>query len=165
MNVSAGQLRREGFAVLVDAVLADTGLESSRLELEITEETLVEEGGSLRGNLAYLRKLGVRLVMDDFGVGYCSLNYLRRFPFDKLKIDRSFIAAVPTEAEATAIVGTVVSLGRTLGMSIVAEGVETELQLQAVRSLGCTQAQGFLLGRPGAVPVGISNAVARPRRA
>ena len=80
VNVSARQLRREGFAVLVDAVLADTGLESSRLELEITEETLVEEGGSLRGNLAYLRKLGVRLVMDDFGVGYCSRTICADFP-------------------------------------------------------------------------------------
>jgi diguanylate cyclase (GGDEF)-like protein len=155
VNLSAVQLRREGFAIAVDAVLRDTGLTPSRLELELTEQSLARETPVLQENLRFLRKLGVRLVMDDFGVGYCSLNYLRRFPFDKIKIDRSFIASIPAEAEATAIVGAVVALGRALGMATVAEGVETELQLDAVRSLGCAQAQGFLIGRPSAIPLGL----------
>jgi EAL domain-containing protein (putative c-di-GMP-specific phosphodiesterase class I) len=155
VNLSEVQLRREGFAVTVDAILRDTGLAPSRLELELTEETLVRETPILQENLRHLRDMGVHLVMDDFGVGYCSLNYLRRFPFEKIKIDRSFIASIPAESEATAIVGAIVALGRALGMAIVAEGVETQLQLDAVRSLGCTQAQGFLIGRPSAIPAGL----------
>ena len=123
-------------------------LQPARLELELTEQVLVQESETTRANLDRLHQLGVRLVMDDFGVGYCSLSYLRRFPFDKIKIDRSFIKDIPAQREATAIVRAIAGLARSLGMTMTAEGVETQNQLDIVRGLGCTEIQGYLFGAP-----------------
>ena len=148
VNLSPVQLRNPAFADQVAAALQTSRLPAARLELELTEQTLVTDVPALRVNLEKLRQLGVRLVMDDFGVGYCSLNYLRQFPFDKLKIDQSFIATIPGDARSLALVRAIVGMAHAFGMTTVAEGVETPLQRDAVRALGCTFGQGFLFGRP-----------------
>jgi EAL domain-containing protein (putative c-di-GMP-specific phosphodiesterase class I) len=148
VNVSPVQMANKNFAETVLSALAMSGLSPSRLELELTEQVLLQESEAIRANLDRLHELGVRFVMDDFGVGYCSLNYLRRFPFDKIKIDRSFIKDIPAQREATAIVRAIAGLARSLGMTMTAEGIETENQLDVVRGLGCTEMQGYLFSAP-----------------
>jgi EAL domain-containing protein (putative c-di-GMP-specific phosphodiesterase class I) len=130
--------------------------------LELTEQVFVQETETIRANLDRLHELGVRLTMDDFGVGYCSLNYLRRFPFSKIKIDRSFIKDIPGKTEATAIVRAIASLAHSLGMTTTAEGVETQRQLDEVRALGCTEMQGFFLSAPSSAAE--LSRLLRPRR-
>jgi len=130
-----------------DALRA-SGLAPERLELEITEGLLLNNTEAVVRQLEALRALGVRIVMDDFGTGYSSLAYLWRFPFDKLKIDRSFVRDLETDARAAAIVETIIGLCRVLRIPVTAEGVETEAQMQALAEIGCDQVQGFLLGRP-----------------
>jgi len=148
VNVSAVQFRQRNLVQLVMSALAGSGLEPERLELEITESVLMQESEASVRILHQLRSLGVRIAMDDFGTGYSSLSYLRRFPFDKIKIDRAFVRELSRNPESTAIVRAIVSLGRSLGISTTAEGVETQEQLDIVRAEGCTEVQGYLLSEP-----------------
>jgi diguanylate cyclase (GGDEF)-like protein len=149
VNVSPLQFRRPDFVKVVARILAETGFPPERLELELTESTLVgnvEEAGTA---MRELKALGVQFALDDFGTGYSSLLYLRTFPFDKLKIDRSFVRNIESAADSAAIVHAVVSLGRGLGMKVTAEGVETAEQHLFLRAAGVHSLQGFRFGRPG----------------
>jgi diguanylate cyclase (GGDEF)-like protein len=148
VNVSPLQFRRPDFVEMVERILAETGFEHTRLELEITESTLLGNVEGAEAAMRRLKALGVRLALDDFGTGYSSLLYLRRFPFDKLKIDRSFVRSIESAAEAAPIVHAIVSLGRGLGMKVTAEGVETAEQHLFLRAAGVHFMQGFRFGRP-----------------
>ena len=130
-------------------MLKETGLAPSRLEIEITESALIKDVGRTLTALRQLRALGVHIAMDDFGTGYSSLSNLRAFPFDKIKIDQSFVRSVDSSAEAAAIVRAVVGLARGLNLPVLAEGVETEDELKFLRAVDCSAVQGYLLGRPG----------------
>ena len=149
VNLSPEQVRRSGLVELVTTVLTETGLPPNRLELEITEGLLLQDTAATLATIGRLRALGVGVALDDFGSGYSSLSYLRRFPFSKLKIDRSFVAEMTADAGTAAIVQAVMALGRSLAMRVVAEGVETEEQLALLRAMNCDEVQGYLLGRPG----------------
>jgi diguanylate cyclase (GGDEF)-like protein len=151
VNLSPLQVKRDLIEVVLQA-LAASGLSPDRLELEITESVLLQDSHNTFATLHQLRQLGVRIAMDDFGTGYGSLSYLRGFPFDKIKIDRAFIADIERSDEARAIVDTIVRLGETLGMSTVAEGIESFEQLRLLCAAGCTEAQGFYFSQP--VPLG-----------
>jgi EAL domain-containing protein (putative c-di-GMP-specific phosphodiesterase class I) len=131
--------------------LRDTGLEAPRLELEITESIFMGDIDGVLERLRALRSLGVRVALDDFGTGYSSLAYLRRFPFDTLKIDRAFVSEVLLRKDARAIVQTIASMAATLGMRSVSEGVESAQQLAAVAEAGCDEIQGYLVSRPQAL--------------
>ena len=148
VNLSAGQLSRMPVAETVKRVLADTRCSPSMLALEITETVLLEAGEQVREELAVLRKMGVTIGLDDFGTGYSSLAYIKRFPLDFLKIDRCFVSGLGRDQEDEAIVDAIISLGRSLGLSTVAEGVETGTQKDRLRSLGCDRLQGYLFARP-----------------
>ncbi len=148
INLSPVQFRSRGLASMVTSALAATGLAPDRLELEITESALLQDDTATIAILHQLRSLGIRVSMDDFGIGYSSLSYLRKFPFDKIKIDRSFIGTLGESAGSEAIVRTIASLGANLGMETTAEGIETPEQLELVRQAGCTEAQGFHFSRP-----------------
>ncbi|TGS10802.1 EAL domain-containing protein [Mesorhizobium sp. M2E.F.Ca.ET.209.01.1.1] len=147
VNVSAAQIKSGGFARSVISALAFSGLAADRLELEITETVMMDESDAVLKTLSQLRGLGVRIALDDFGTGYSSLGYLRRFPVDKIKIDRSFIHDLDRR-DTAAIVRTVIGLGAELGITVTAEGVETEAQLAMLRKAGCREAQGYLIGVP-----------------
>lgn len=148
VNVSAVQFRARTLVPAVVSALASSGLAADRLELEITETALIEDEAATLSALAQLRELGVRIAMDDFGTGYSSLSYLRSFPFDRIKIDRSFVRELAGAAECVAIVRAVAGLGASLGIAVTAEGVETDEQLDFVRAAGCAEAQGYLLSLP-----------------
>ena len=148
VNLSPAQFVHKGLVDSVAEVLRRTGLAPNRLELEITEGTLMHDTQNALGILQSLKALGVEIAMDDFGTGYSSLSYLRKFPFDKIKIDRSFISDVEDDAEAETIVETIIAMGQGLRLSITAEGVETAQQLAMLRANGCTFVQGYLLARP-----------------
>jgi predicted signal transduction protein with EAL and GGDEF domain len=148
VNLSPAQFRQPDLAGMVARVLRETGLEPDRLELEITEGVLLHDTESTLATLAALKAQGVKIAMDDFGTGYSSLSYLRRFPFDKIKIDRSFVADLGTAPDADAIVRAIISLSHTLGMTANAEGVETADQAERLRAEGCEEVQGFYFGRP-----------------
>jgi diguanylate cyclase (GGDEF)-like protein len=148
VNLSPVQFKNQNLAQLVVSALAHSGLPAQRLELEITEAVLLQNSDATLATLHRLRELGVRIAMDDFGTGYSSLSYLRSFPFDKIKIDRSFINDIADKDESGAIVQAVTSLASRLNMTTTAEGVETHAQLQIVESLGCTEMQGYLYSRP-----------------
>ncbi len=148
VNVSPLQLRHRRFAQTVVAALAASGLDAARLELEITESVLLDDTEANLETLHGLRSLGVRISMDDFGTGYSSISYLRRFPFDKIKIDRSFVRDCATSPDAGAIIRAIVGLGASLGITTLVEGVETEPQLAAVRAEGAREVQGFLFSPP-----------------
>jgi diguanylate cyclase (GGDEF)-like protein/PAS domain S-box-containing protein len=152
VNVSALQLGSDGFSHLVQGILDETGLAPERLEIEITESALIRDPNRALLVLRRLKAIGVGIAMDDFGTGYSSLSNLQAFPFDKIKIDRSFIQAVHTKPQAAAIVRAVLGLGRGLGLPVIAEGVETPEELNFLGSEGCTEAQGYLFGRPA--PIG-----------
>ena len=147
VNVSAAQIKSGGFARSVISALAFSSLPASRLELEITETVMMDESETVLRTLSQLRGLGVRIALDDFGTGYSSLGYLRRFPVDKIKIDRSFVRDLD-KRDTAAIVRTVIGLGAELGITVTAEGVETEAQLDMLRKAGCGEAQGYLIGVP-----------------
>jgi predicted signal transduction protein with EAL and GGDEF domain len=151
VNVSAVQIHHDGFVDTVAAVLAETGLAPNRLELEITETALVRDFKRALTTLRAIKRLGVSIAMDDFGTGYSSLSNLRAFPFDKIKIDGSFIRSVQSNNEAATIVRAVVGLGRGLRLPVLAEGVETEAELEFLRREHCDGVQGYLLGRPAAI--------------
>ncbi|MGH2659500.1 MAG: putative bifunctional diguanylate cyclase/phosphodiesterase [Actinomycetota bacterium] len=148
VNISAGQLARPDFEDTVTKVLDETRVDSSRLIFEITETILMERAPSILGILRRLRETGVHLAIDDFGTGYSSLHYLKRFPVDALKVDRSFVKDLGCDPDDSAIVGAVVSLAHSLGLSAIAEGVETKKQLSQLRRLGCDLAQGFYFAPP-----------------
>jgi EAL domain-containing protein (putative c-di-GMP-specific phosphodiesterase class I) len=148
VNLSAAQFRNSTLALSVTAALGASGLNAKRLELEITESVLLQDDRTVLDVLHQMRGLGVRISMDDFGTGYSSLSYLRSFPFDKIKIDRSFIRELGRKNDCVAIIRAVTRLGNNLGMATTAEGVETDEQLEILRAEGCTQAQGFLFSTP-----------------
>jgi len=148
INLSPVQFRGRALGLSVVSALAATGLLASRLELEITERVLLQKNEATLSTLHQLRNLGVHIAMDDFGTGYSSLSYLRSFPFDKIKIDRSFVRELCEGDDCIAIVRAVLGLGNNLGMTVTAEGVETEEQLERLRAEGCTEVQGYLLSRP-----------------
>jgi len=148
VNVSVIQFGSRTLIDDVTAALAESGLDPKQLDLEITETVMLDGTAGALATLHKLRDLGVGIGMDDFGTGYSSLSYLRRFPFSKVKIDRSFIADLGTGAECDAIVTAVIELCQTLGMTTVAEGVETEAQLQYLRIAHCSEAQGYLFSTP-----------------
>jgi diguanylate cyclase (GGDEF)-like protein len=145
VNLSVRQLLQKDFAASVEAVLADTGLAPDLLELEITESTLMENAQDTLAALHRLHSLGVRLSIDDFGTGYSSLSYLKRFPVDIIKIDRSFVRDVPQDADDAAIVSAIIALAHSLRLEVVAEGVETEAQLNFLRGRQCDLMQGYHL--------------------
>jgi len=161
VNVSPLQFRQLDFVNVVERILTETDLDPTRLELEITESTLLGNVESAEAGMRQLKALGVHLALDDFGTGYSSLLYLRRFPFDKLKIDRSFVLSIEKAADAAAIVHAIVSLGRGLGMKVTAEGVETAEQHLFLRAAGVHCIQGFRFGRPSE-PAEITARLARP---
>ena len=175
VNLSPVQFASPNLVAAVTSALAASGLPARRLELEITESVLLEESEAVLATLHRLRGLGARIAMDDFGTGYSSLSYLRSFPFDKIKIDRSFVRGLSGgggAGDCAAIVRAIAGLGASFGMATTAEGVETEEQLRRIRDEGCTEAQGFLVSRP--VPAGEIDALlaavnggpaARPSRA
>nr|WP_302474509.1 GGDEF domain-containing phosphodiesterase [Roseococcus sp. MDT2-1-1] len=148
VNLSPVQFRSPRLLAAVREALADASLAPNRLELEVTESVLLQEDQANLDILCRLRDLGVRIVLDDFGTGYSSLAYLLRAPFDKIKVDRSFVAGLPDRRESRAIVRAIGGLGLSLGIAVTAEGVETEAQLRAVAEKGCSEAQGSLIGFP-----------------
>jgi diguanylate cyclase (GGDEF)-like protein len=148
VNLSPVQLRNRGFVTTVTRTLAATGLPAQRLELEITEAVLMQNDEVVLTILHQLRGLGVRVAMDDFGTGYSSLNYLRSFPFDRIKIDRCFTTDVDRDRSGEAIIQAIATLGTSLGIATTAEGIETADQLDLVRRAGCTEGQGYLISRP-----------------
>lgn len=148
VNLSPVQLARSNVVREVDAALARSGLAPQRLELEVTESTMVSAGSSEIGRLIELRRSGVRVAIDDFGTGYSSLGYLRQMPFDTLKIDRSFVSSIEEDSGAQAIVSTIIDLSHRLQCQVVAEGVETEGQFNILNDLRCHRVQGWLLGKP-----------------
>jgi diguanylate cyclase (GGDEF)-like protein/PAS domain S-box-containing protein len=148
VNVSAVQFRDPGFVGAVGRALEESGLAPALLELEVTESVVVAGFEQAKATLDELERIGLRLSIDDFGTGYSSLAYLKRLPVDKLKIDRSFVIELPGDADSRAIAGAVVSLGRSLDMRVIAEGVENEAQAAFLREAGCHEAQGYLFARP-----------------
>jgi EAL domain-containing protein (putative c-di-GMP-specific phosphodiesterase class I) len=132
----------------VERVLAETGIAAHRLCLEFTERIFIGEGEKTQSTLLKLKRLGVQIVLDDFGVGYSSLSYLRRFPFDTLKIDRSFVSDLGTSSTSNIIVQAVILIAGGLGIRTVAEGIESATQIQMLKMLGCDEVQGYLLSRP-----------------
>ena len=154
VNVASQQLVDDSFIDVVDDALSETGIDAGSLWLELTETALMADTTAATRALRGLRGLGLHLAVDDFGTGYSSLTYLKRFPVEAIKIDRSFVTGLGLEADDTSIVEAVVRLGHSLGLTVVAEGVETPLQLNRLRELGCDRAQGYLFGRPR--PAGIT---------
>jgi diguanylate cyclase (GGDEF)-like protein len=163
VNIAARQLTRPGLATQVLVALGEAGAEPDDLVLEITEHGVLEDFAAAFRHLQEIRALGVRVAVDDFGTGWSSLSYLQRLPVDELKIDRSFVATLGVEGPSMAIVGSLVSLAHGLGLTVVAEGVETEEQLTELRRLGCDRVQGYLLARP-APPEVVGVHVASGRR-
>jgi diguanylate cyclase (GGDEF)-like protein len=148
VNVGTRQLVDPTFYDMVVEALAETGIDADSLWLEITETALLSDVKSATVALRELRSLGLHLSVDDFGTGYSSLTYLKRFPIEAIKIDRSFVGGLGIESEDTSIVEAVVRLGQALGLNVVAEGIESPLQLSRLRDLGCDRGQGYLFGRP-----------------
>ncbi|WP_417684203.1 EAL domain-containing protein [Roseibium sp.] len=148
VNVSAVQFAAPGFIDVVRTALSETGFPASRLDLELTESLFVDERMDIGGTISALKALGCSLALDDFGTGYSSLGYIPRFPFSKIKIDKSFVDDVCSDEPSAAIVSSVVHLAESFGMTVVAEGIETEDQERKLRELGCDIGQGYLLGRP-----------------
>ncbi|WP_273560829.1 putative bifunctional diguanylate cyclase/phosphodiesterase [Methylobacterium sp. NMS14P] len=148
VNVSPAQFKSDRLVETIISALAGSGLPARRLEVEITEGVLLQENDRTLQTLHRLRELGVRVSMDDFGTGYSSLSYLRSFPFDKIKIDRSFVKDLTSKPDGEAIIRAIAGLGKSLGMTTVAEGVETSEQMQRIRLEGCTDVQGYLISKP-----------------
>jgi EAL domain-containing protein (putative c-di-GMP-specific phosphodiesterase class I) len=144
VNLSPRQLREADLVETVADTLASSGLPAHRLSLEITEAVLVDDSPTIADLLRRLKSLGVRISIDDFGTGYSSLSYLRRLPIDTLKIDRSFVSELAGNAGDAAIIGAIAAMARELGIKVVAEGVETEAQLEILRGMHCAEYQGHL---------------------
>jgi len=158
VNLSPVQFRQGNIVSVIENALEISGLDPARLELEVTESLWIQNTDTVLDQLTRLRRLGISIALDDFGTGYSSLSYLWKFPFEKVKIDRSFVGGMESEPKAAAIINTIVSLGKTLGLTVTAEGVETPIQAQILKEAGCDQAQGYLFGRP--LSVAAANALA-----
>jgi EAL domain-containing protein (putative c-di-GMP-specific phosphodiesterase class I) len=148
VNVSARQFRQDNLVRTVAEVLEETGLGARYLELELTESMVMHDAAQLTAMLGELKRLGVQISVDDFGTGYSSLSYLRRFPVDRLKVDRSFVEHLATDADDATIVRAIIALGHNLGLKVVAEGVEQDAQVSFLRLNHCDEAQGFIFCRP-----------------
>jgi EAL domain-containing protein (putative c-di-GMP-specific phosphodiesterase class I) len=148
VNLSARQLQDPGLVMVVENALAESHLDPACLKLEITETVVMQDAPATLETLHALKALGIQLAIDDFGTGYSSLGYLKRFPVDTLKIDRSFVQGVALDAEDTAIVRAVISVAKSLNLTVTAEGIETDAQLSQLQNLGCDRGQGFLFARP-----------------
>ncbi len=148
VNVSAQQFRQADFVAQVRSVLSDTGADATRLELELTESLLVDDVDGVVSKMVALKQLGVRLSLDDFGTGYSSLNMLKRLPLDQLKIDQSFVRDMLTDRQDASIIRAIITMGSSLSLDVIAEGVELPAQRDALLALGCHQFQGYLFGRP-----------------
>jgi diguanylate cyclase (GGDEF)-like protein len=163
VNLSPVQFKNPNLVASVTAALQASRLPAHRLELEITESVLLQNSEATRAMLHELRALGVKISLDDFGTGYSSLSYLRSFPFDKIKIDRSFVSELATHDDSMAIVRAVTGLGKSLGIITTAEGVENDAQLEVLRREGCTQAQGYLFSKPRPL-ADIESMLSEPRK-
>jgi EAL domain-containing protein (putative c-di-GMP-specific phosphodiesterase class I) len=148
VNLSARQLGQPDLVQRIQHILSQTGLSAPSLRLEVTESSLISDAPTAQKNMLALEKLGVGLHMDDFGTGYSSLDYLQRFPFDTLKIDRSFVRNITWDRDSQLIVSSILSLARSFGMDVVAEGIEDEEQLEELRTMGCPCGQGFYFAKP-----------------
>jgi diguanylate cyclase (GGDEF)-like protein len=164
VNLSPLQIRDRWLVDLVRTVIAETGIAPSRVVLEVTEGVLIDNPQDAQTRLEALRALGLRIALDDFGTGYSSLSYLQKFPFDRLKIDRAFVASLGASADGGAIIQSIVTLGHALGMKVLAEGVESDAQRVLLRLAGCDEMQGYLFARPGPAEE-IDRALARSPRA
>ncbi len=149
VNISAHWFKGEDLSRMVEAALQESGLDPSRLEIEVTERVFIDNAGNAQRELAQLKALGVGLSLDDFGTGYSSLSYLRTIPFDKLKLDRLFIEDLGTCRRTEAITRAVLQLGAGLGMTVCAEGIAHQAQLEILQAYNCDEVQGYLIGRPG----------------
>ncbi|GAB4561993.1 MAG: hypothetical protein Tsb0017_20000 [Geothermobacteraceae bacterium] len=148
INLSGGQFRAPGLVETVAGILERTCIDPGQVELELTESMLMEQEGSVVELLVRLKSLGVHLAIDDFGTGYSSLSYLKHFPINRVKIDRSFVKDLETDADSAAIVAAIIAMAHSLGLEVIAEGVETQPQLDFLRNQGCEQIQGYLFGKP-----------------
>jgi EAL domain-containing protein (putative c-di-GMP-specific phosphodiesterase class I) len=148
VNLSPTQFRHADLAREILIILKETGLPPNRLELEITESLLIDDPDRVLATLLVLKEAGVRISLDDFGTGYSSLSYLQRFPFDKIKIDRSFVSQMEKNADSMSIIRAVIALGKSLRIKVTAEGVESPAQLNLLQRENCDLVQGYLLGKP-----------------
>jgi EAL domain-containing protein (putative c-di-GMP-specific phosphodiesterase class I) len=148
VNLSSYQFRQKNLIETIGQALETSGLDPRYLELEITESAIMQNGELTIFILNRLRSIGLRIAVDDFGTGYSSLSYLKRFPVDVLKIDRSFVKDIPEDSDDSAITKAIIAMGHSLGLKVVAEGVETEQQLQFLLRNGCDEMQGYLFSRP-----------------
>jgi diguanylate cyclase (GGDEF)-like protein/PAS domain S-box-containing protein len=148
VNLSPRQIQQQNLVETVKGILAETGLEPQYLELELTEGTVMKDAEKAIAVLAQFKEMGIRIAIDDFGTGYSSLSYLKQFPVDKLKIDRSFISSVDKDPSDAAIISTIIAMAHNLNLGAVAEGIETQAQLECLRSLNCGEMQGFLFSEP-----------------
>jgi EAL domain-containing protein (putative c-di-GMP-specific phosphodiesterase class I) len=164
VNLSPIQFKEAELFEMICAALEDTGLPPERLEIEITESVLLERGVENHAFMERLKHIGIKLALDDFGTGYSSLSYLTAFPFDKIKIDKSFIRNLTHQPRSSAIIASIVTLARGLDMSVTAEGVETSEEFERLKALGVNFAQGYLFGRPQLVARIEFDATAQPSR-
>jgi len=148
VNIAPAQFKDGRLVAILRSALAESGLAPHRLEVEVTETVLLQASGDAPSQLAAIRALGCHIAMDDFGTGYSSLTQLRSFPFDRLKVDRSFVRDLPESAQSLAILRSVIGLGRSLGIAVTAEGVETPDQMRLLILEGCNSAQSSLIGKP-----------------
>jgi len=148
VNLSAAQFQSDQLFDIILCVLVESGLDPKRLEVEITESVLMHDADGHRAVIQKLKNIGVSIALDDFGTGYSSLSYLTTFPFDKIKIDKSFTQGLTSSAECAAVIGSVLTLARPLAMIVTAEGIETKQQFQLLRAAGVHQMQGYLFGHP-----------------
>jgi EAL domain-containing protein (putative c-di-GMP-specific phosphodiesterase class I) len=148
VNVSAVQFHQEGFCDLMKRVLTETGLAARYLELELTERVLLSNADKMISVLQELREMGLKLAIDDFGTGYSSLSYLKQFRVNKLKIDRSFIRDIATDPDDAAITSAIISMAKSLNLTVIAEGVETEAQMSFLRENQCDEIQGYYFSKP-----------------
>jgi EAL domain-containing protein (putative c-di-GMP-specific phosphodiesterase class I) len=163
VNVSITQFRSDRLVQIIRAALSDSGLDASYLVLELTESVIMESPTETSRMLNAIKDMGVRISIDDFGTGYSSLSYLKRFPIDELKIDRSFVTGVPGNEDDCAIVTAIIRMGHALGLSVVAEGVESDDQLAFLSNRGCDAYQGFLHSKP-APPDEVADLIASSKR-
>ena len=161
INFSPRQFRRHNFVGHVVECVQRAGVEPGRVQIEITETAIFDDAERAAETLYRLRQMGFRIALDDFGTGYSSLYNIRKFALDCLKIDRSFIDGMGRERESAAIVHSIIHLGRALGLGVIAEGVETEIQVQALRMAGASHLQGFYLSRPVSAEVAAEMAASR----
>jgi len=163
VNLSATEFARPGLVEAVEEIVRETGLDAAALELEITESAIMADVVTTSATLRELKRLGVRLAIDDFGTGYSSLSYLKRFPVDTLKIDKTFVDSLGRDPDDEAIVRAMIGIAQALGLQLVAEGIETDVQVARLRELGCSLGQGYHFAPPGP-PVTIERLLATPTR-